>query len=291
MLNKKGVDYSTPYFLYKRGEKNVRKSFIVSVIILAVMIGLYWQTSYINQQKVSMHQSKDFVQAVYKERPPAPIEALKKEPIIQQLALGDSIAAGYGTTGASHHFVNIVSDSLKEMTGKQTTVDNEGIVGMTSGELAQFVQKPSIINKIKRSQLITINIGGNDILDTFKESGGEQTMEEFDLIRTNYGIHMKQILTTIRENNPHATIILMELYTPRYMEKKYKLFSRLFLPDWNAVLEEAASSYEPVVVVKTDRFTDEKDPSIWFKDDIHFNDDGQQDVATGVIQTLKEQPQ
>lgn len=260
-------------------------------LFLCVVVGLYIQTSYAHQRTISLHKPKDFVEAVYKERPPAPIEALKKEPEIKQLALGDSIAAGYGTTGKEYHFVNIVSEKLEEITHKESTVDNQGIIGMTSGELANFVQKPSIISKIEQAELITINIGGNDILDTFKEAGGEQTMEEFDRIRTTYQQNIKDILTTVREHNPNATIVVMELYTPRYMEKKYKLFSRLFLPDWNAVLEDAKSSFDPVVVVKTDRFTDEKDPSVWFKDDIHLNDDGQQDIATGVIQTLLEQPQ
>ncbi len=83
---------------------------------------------------------------------------------VRYVALGDSISTGYGLTGGEKSFV----EQLKETYPLITTFQNYAKVGATSDDLVSTVQN-SLNNGdsfyIRNADIITITIGGNDMMD------------------------------------------------------------------------------------------------------------------------------
>ena len=75
------------------------------------------------------------------------------------LALGDSIAYGYGLSDISKQ--SYVSQVAKEL---EVMANNESVVGMDTSEFLELINKEEIEDEIESADLITISIGSNDLL-------------------------------------------------------------------------------------------------------------------------------
>lgn len=104
--------------------------------------------------------------------------------VVQYVALGDSI------TRADDSYVNTVSDYLKSKYGNCVT-SNLAVDAWKSGDLLDALTNPanskysSYRAKIKNADVITLDIGSNDILITAREIGAEAlgcTEKELDMV-------------------------------------------------------------------------------------------------------------
>lgn len=84
-----------------------------------------------------------------------------KKDVINYVALGDSIAAGYGLAEDESSYVDLISEDL----GASTT--NLAVNGMTSTELLQMLLSGEHDDVISQADIITISIGSNDLLKPF----------------------------------------------------------------------------------------------------------------------------
>ncbi len=84
-----------------------------------------------------------------------------KKECINYVALGDSIAAGYGLADGESSYVDLISEDL----GARTT--NLAVSGMTSTELLQMLSSGEHDEVISKADIITISIGSNDLLKPF----------------------------------------------------------------------------------------------------------------------------
>lgn len=160
----------------------------------------------------------------------------------EYVALGDSITSGYGLVESSDSFTEIVANSL-DMELKNLAVD-----GQTSGGLLKVVSSNENKKAIKNADLITISIGGNDLLQVLfkliRDVAGlsedvkftelqeallnvdnlipqikeildkPENLALFDKAIEDYSKNIDQILETIRKLNPDAKIVLLNLYNP-----------------------------------------------------------------------------
>ncbi len=81
--------------------------------------------------------------------------------VINYVALGDSIATGYGLADDESSYVDLISEDL----GASTT--NLAVNGMTSTELLQMLSSGEHDDVISQADIITISIGSNDLLKPF----------------------------------------------------------------------------------------------------------------------------
>lgn len=166
------------------------------------------------------------------------------------LALGDSIAQGYGL---EHPKEESYSGILAEMTG--STVQNEGINGLKSGELLEKLEAGEYDSAIEKADIILLSIGSNDILkpcvasiarsfgmegdssgelyETMTERFLTQEVEVLDFLeeirtakrnlRENEEIlaacdefqeNFQRILEEIRRINPYAVLYVDNIYNP-----------------------------------------------------------------------------
>ncbi|HSP55878.1 MAG TPA: GDSL-type esterase/lipase family protein [Dehalococcoidia bacterium] len=150
------------------------------------------------------------------------------------IALGDSLSYGVGASDRfTTAFVSLVHDSLPAGTG----LLNLGHSGDTSGELIQHGYLDEAATEVARRNndtnpnndvtLVTLEIGGNDLLDLFFNyvvPGKCPTLDEslqrpecVDILRRTldeFQPNLKQIVDRLQAADPHLNIVMLTLYNP-----------------------------------------------------------------------------
>ncbi len=241
------------------------------------------------------------------------------------LLLGDSITTGYGlenyVPGASPYecrsYGNIIAEALG-LKGRDTYI-NKAVNGDTSSDLLALI--PKIEDDIKKSDLIVISIGGNDLLTAFptvvkilagKEVNSVDDAIEFlvnadpsmfssfesnrDLliaigaVYANYTINMAVIASELKELAPNARIMFLEQYNPMKDVEGFELFGEMaayFIDTINETIKNACevAGFEAIDV-----------PSVLDQDaagmtnildfDIHPNAAGHREIAKLIASKL-----
>lgn len=132
-------------------------------------------------------------------------------------ALGDSIATGYGLSNASYSYTSLFARYLgaKEK--------NLAVNGLDSAGLLKLLNKETPAAYLERSDVITISIGGNDLLGVITkdisavESGNfdaNSMISALDTAETNFQNNWPAVIRKIRSYSPHAVIIATTLINP-----------------------------------------------------------------------------
>lgn len=145
--------------------------------------------------------------------------------IVYYVALGDSIARGYGLKNVEKEsYVGRIAGALEETYGAVKLI-NFGENGLRSDELLQILtdhtnkEYNTYMDAIRRADLITLSIGSNDLLqyltrDTdlqeFKKDGDRLFTEACEQFRKN----IPQIIDAISQNAPHAQLFVNNIYNP-----------------------------------------------------------------------------
>jgi lysophospholipase L1-like esterase len=119
------------------------------------------------------------------------------------LALGDSLAAGFGALPATRGYAYLLY--LKGVYDKEinTSFANAAVPGATSSDVLTY-QVPQAIG-IFRPHVITISVGGNDLL---KILGGADPVQ----VLTEFQGNLTQILCGLRQSLPQTRVYIHNLY-------------------------------------------------------------------------------
>ncbi|MBR3134276.1 MAG: hypothetical protein IKG56_02305 [Clostridia bacterium] len=173
---------------------------------------------------------------------------------VNYLAIGDSIAYGYGLEDTESRYAQIVKNELNI---ENTNYKNLSISGITCKKYYSIIQKSVYTNEIKNADLITISIGSNELLqvaagglsnvtgidsndtDFFSEIQeaftkasiskrydmakkmynyfeSSQYKEQIDISIGVYEEYWDKLVNYIKKINPNASIIVTEFYNPYY---------------------------------------------------------------------------
>jgi lysophospholipase L1-like esterase len=128
------------------------------------------------------------------------------------VALGDSLAAGYGAIPTTEGYVYLLYRSGVFDTITDTVFANTGIPGMTSGQVLLY-QVPQAIEYLKDFQtpdavptFITLTVGGNDLISVLNGADPQ-------LVLTQFAGNLIAILRQLRSALPQTRIYLSNLYT------------------------------------------------------------------------------
>lgn len=120
------------------------------------------------------------------------------------MALGDSLAAGYGAIPATQGYVyQLYQEGVFDKV-TNTLLSNAGVPGVTSRQVLDH-QVPQAIEAF-RPTVITLTVGGNDLLRILKGANAGQVLSEF---QTNFTL----ILQNLRTALPNTRIVVSNLYT------------------------------------------------------------------------------
>lgn len=138
---------------------------------------------------------------------------------LHYVALGDSLATGLGATDG---YVYRYADLLGMDTGTTVNVDNLGVNGLTSEQLrAEIEGNQRAKDAIQQAEVITINIGANDLLWALWKyrSGNCGGADNQDCLRQtvdDFQVNWDAILAGVTDvRSPDTTIIrTMDFYNP-----------------------------------------------------------------------------
>lgn len=249
----------------------ILKYFFVLACPLVISISgwIYFPHYQMNKiQKEAMEVSKNWGRETYLDY----YRQSDKEKI-HHLALGDSIIHGFGV-GEKENLVYRFSNQLGEEINKTVYYSNKGQNGLTSTELNQLVQKGKYDEEISKSDIITINIGGNDILKTARKKDYYEAVKVFDSLQHTFTQNLLAISHRIRQINPHATIVLLELYNPLPVDHKFTELAESLLPKWNIKIYEVAKDLPSTLVIQTTKVINSKNQQNVADDGVHPNSAG-----------------
>jgi bacillolysin len=141
-----------------------------------------------------------------------PAEAFAKEDVkkesISYVALGDSLAAGITPFGGIDKGYPVFLEERFEKSHYPITLKNLGTPSYTSEQLkADLLLNPTSQLAIKNANLITIDIGANDLLYTI-----QYEPQNIPLMLQKLSVNIPTILGTIKNINPNANVLVMGYY-------------------------------------------------------------------------------
>lgn len=147
------------------------------------------------------------------------------------VTLGDSVGAGYGVENAEDDFTGLLGKELEKIYGtNKVSVKNKAIGGHKIPDLMARLDETDVYNAVKRANLVTISIGGNDMLfpafnhledyifsgDSALEKMTSDCMNTLNntLAKDDYPTSYNNLFKKLVSINPNAKIVFTTQYNP-----------------------------------------------------------------------------
>ncbi|WP_410983720.1 GDSL-type esterase/lipase family protein [Bacillus cereus] len=192
------------------------------------------------------------------------------------LVLGDSLAKGYGSTQGG--FAELASKQIEEQIHKPIRVENFGVNGLTTDRLVQKIQAEEVQQKIKEANIITINIGGNNLFRLNRDVGVIDGIKMLNKEKAHFETDVKNIVKTVRALNPNALLILSELYNPLQLDDSIASYADMFLDGWNDAVYAISKANQPSIVLPIRKLISNDKKDLLY-DQVHPNDKGYEIIA------------
>lgn len=181
------------------------------------------------------------------------------------VAIGDSLTHGFGLVDKKNdRFTAIVTENLNKA-GNSYVEYNYGVDGLTTDGLLDMLEHGEI-GMISEADLITIDIGANDVLDSMMPiiyatiENGSVTKSEYEQALSKYQSSLisgyentKAVLELIKEKNPDCQIVIATIYNPyRYVDLDIIIdgenvslsdYTDSMMQDLNENIKELANAY------------------------------------------------
>jgi lysophospholipase L1-like esterase len=207
---------------------------------------------------------------------------------IHHLALGDSIIRGYRIAD-DQNLVSQFSTQLQQQTGKTVQSNNEGIIGITSAKLHNLIQEGTFDAAIKEADIITVNVGGNDVLKAVKQADLYSALKSFDSLQSGFSENLSNMAARINELNPSATVVFLELYNPMPSDHQFYSLADKLLPKWNIKIYEVAKDTPSSVVVQTTKVINSDNLENLASDGVHPSASGYSAISEQMLNQLSTQ--
>ncbi|MBM4763110.1 GDSL-type esterase/lipase family protein [Bacillus sp. B15-48] len=200
---------------------------------------------------------------------------------VDYVALGDSLAAGktpYGTEDKS--YVDFLSERF-EQSQYNIEVNNYGESGYKTTNVIDQLYNPlniEVQNSIKEAELVTIDIGANDLLAHLQEIQADPT-QATNVLR-EIGQNLFLILSKIDELNADTKVYVMGYYNPfpHYPEEEQAKLLPL-LGALNETIETVANQNGDVFVQTEKVIKKHEEDYVPNPMDIHLSQEGYQIIA------------
>lgn len=175
-------------------------------------------------------------------------------------------------------FAELASKQIEAQIHKPITVENLGINGLTTDRLAKKVQSEDVKQKIRAANIITINIGGNNLFRLNRDVGVIDGIKMLNKEKAHFEADVKNIVKTVRDQNPDALLILSELYNPLQLDDSIASYADMFLDGWNESVYSIAKVNQPSIVLPIRKLISNDKKELLF-DQVHPNDKGYTIIA------------
>ncbi|WP_085508587.1 SGNH/GDSL hydrolase family protein [Thalassobacillus devorans] len=216
-----------------------------------------------------------------------PLDSDAKVPdrkVINYVALGDSLAAGYtpvefGDSGFKLEKIKGYPEYLKDRFQKsnyKVTLNNHSVPGATTIDLVDKLKEEEVINNIAKADVITIDIGANDLLEHLYTNDRSRLYEASGEALEN----IEDILGIIKESTD-AKIYVMGYYNALWslpIEEGTKEELVSFLHQFNHGIKQITETNQAIFVPTFQAIAEDYETYLPYPD-IHLSQEGYQAVA------------
>ncbi|MGN7355935.1 SGNH/GDSL hydrolase family protein [Paenibacillus sp. SAF-054] len=114
-------------------------------------------------------------------------------------AVGDSLTVGFGAM-PGNGFVPVYRGMAERRVGEFVSYENFGVNGLTSAELlANLKRSPQLRSSLKEARMITISIGGNDLIRAAKSAPMQNAAQHFNKALSQCESNFAGIMQTMNQ--------------------------------------------------------------------------------------------
>lgn len=204
------------------------------------------------------------------------------------LALGDSLTRGVGDEQQKNGYTKRLAEKIKQWSKiSDVELDNRGKRGRRSDQLLALLEKGHYDNELKNSRLITITIGGNDMMKVVKKDIFDIKKEDFDKELVKFQERYDQIIKEIRLRNPNVPIILIGLYNPfSIMTDEFEEFDTI-ISEWNNTIQDVSGNYANACFVNVEDLFETNANLVYHTDFFHPNGNGYTIMTERIVSNMK----
>lgn len=207
---------------------------------------------------------------------------------LHYLALGDSLTAGVGDEYSKDGYVGRLTDSLIAWPSiSDVEVDNRGKRGRRSDQLLKLVEKGHYDEELQKAQLISITMGGNDVMKIVKNDLFNLKRDAFDKELRAYKKRYSKIIEGIREKNPTVPLLLIGFYNPFSIVTNEANEFDSIITEWNKVIENIAKKDKNACYVSVEDLFDSNKELVYHTDFFHPNAKGYDKMNERIIKAME----
>ncbi|WP_105106670.1 SGNH/GDSL hydrolase family protein [Streptococcus suis] len=174
----------------------------------------------------------------------------KERTILTYLALGDSLTEGIGDTTGQGGFVPLLAQSLVNDYGYEVDFKNFGVSGNTSNQiLKRMSEDESIKDYLKKADLMTLTVGGNDLRKVILSNFSNLKISTFVKPAKDYSKRLETIIQTAQQANPSLPIYVVGIYNPFYISFPEMTEMQTIVDNWNQTTEQVTQKFKNVYFV------------------------------------------
>lgn len=208
---------------------------------------------------------------------------------LRYLALGDSLTDGVGDEYSQDGYVGRLADSLLAWDSiSEVEVDNRGKRGRRSDQLLKLLKKGHYDEELQDAQLITMTMGGNDVMKIVKKDMFNLKRDAFDKELLAYEKRYRDIIDGIRKRNPTVPLILIGFYNPlSIVTNEVNEFDSI-ITEWNQVIERIASKDSNACYISVEDLFDSNEELVYHTDFFHPNAKGYDKMTERIISEMEQ---
>jgi len=205
------------------------------------------------------------------------------------LALGDSLTDGVGDEYSQDGYVGRLADSLLTWPSiSEVDVDNRGKRGRRSDQLLKLVKKGHYDEELQQAQLISLTMGGNDVMKVVRQDLFNLKRDAFDKELLTYKKRYSKIIAGIRAKNPTVPILLIGFYNPFSIVTNEANEFDTIITEWNNVIEEVASEDSNACYVSVEDLFDSNEELVYHTDFFHPNAKGYDKMTERILAAMEQ---
>ncbi|MBS7577857.1 MULTISPECIES: SGNH/GDSL hydrolase family protein [unclassified Enterococcus] len=232
----------------------------------------------------------------------------KRVEVFDFVAIGDSLTQGVGDSTNQGGFVPILADQLDATYGYRVESANYGVSGNTSSQIIKRIEEQKKIqNSIKNAEIITLTVGGNDVMKVIRENFDDLSENSFKKPLKAYQKRLVTLIELIRKYNKNAPIYVLGIYNPFYLNFPEITTMQDVIDNWNQETEttvtENKAYFVPINDVlykgingdegvtsqgESDNNASITNDALFEEDHFHPNNTGYQIMANAIMSKIKQ---
>ena len=168
----------------------------------------------------------------------------------------------------------------------EVELDNRGKNGRRSTKVLALLKRGHYDAELAEADLITMTIGGNDVMKVVKSDLFSLKKEMFDAERIPFADRYAQIIQEVRLRNKDVPIILIGFYNPfSIVTDEFTPFETI-IDEWNEEMRKVAASDANACYVPIEALFSSNEDLVYHTDFFHPNATGYERMTEQIIETM-----